>query len=58
MNIKNEKELYEYVLMERIMPFETDNYIVHRSNEIHKMRINSELGIFGITIWLDDNKLK
>ena len=50
-NIKNEEELYSYVLMERILPEEHENYIITpNSNQCEKRMCVFELGIFGISI--------
>lgn len=36
--------------MERIKPLEHINYVIHSARKTEKILMNSELGVFGITI--------
>ena len=50
-NIKNEEELYAYILMERIKPDEHDNYLIKQAKkQVKKEACVAELGILGLTI--------
>ena len=49
-SIKDECELEQYILMERIRPIEHLNYLVCQNKISERLRVVSEIGIFGITI--------
>lgn len=46
----DETDLESFVLMERIRPVEHFNYLVNQFESIKRIKVVTELGIFGITI--------
>ncbi|CAF0826520.1 unnamed protein product [Brachionus calyciflorus] len=44
------EELEKYVLMERIKPIESTNFVIHQIRKCQKIHMNCELGVFGIAI--------
>lgn len=52
--MKDEAELFTYILMKRILPEEHFNYIITPYNtDAQRMKCASEIGIFGISIGYD-----